>query len=168
MTKKQRKKMNKIKSVSIILLITVLLVACGKTERENVIEQNSCKISIDCKTILNNMDSLVEEKKDLVPENGVILEEIEVSFAEGESVLDILQRVCREEKILMESSFTAGTSSAYIEGIANLYEFDCGSLSGWEYRVNNESMGVSCSDYKVQDGDVIAWRYTCDMGQDLN
>lgn len=27
-------------------------------------------------------------------------------------------------------------NSAYIEGINNLYEFDCGELSGWMYKVN--------------------------------
>ena len=27
-------------------------------------------------------------------------------------------------------------NSVYIEGINNLYEFDCGELSGWMYKVN--------------------------------
>ena len=58
-------------------------------------------------------------------------------FAAGESAFDVLQRVCRENKIHMESSFTPLYNSAYIEGIGNLYEFDAGSLSGWMYTVND-------------------------------
>ena len=27
-------------------------------------------------------------------------------------------------------------NSYYVEGIGNLYEFDCGSESGWMYKVN--------------------------------
>ena len=65
----------------------------------------------------------------------------------------------------MEASFTA--NSAYIEGIDNIYEFSCGELSGWMYRVNGEYAQVSCSDYKVKDGDKIQWSYTCDLGEDI-
>lgn len=43
---------------------------------------------------------------------------------------DVLQRVCKANKIHMESSFTPVYNSAYIEGIHNLYEFDVGKLSG--------------------------------------
>ena len=49
---------------------------------------------------------------------------------DGESVYDVLQRVCKANKIHMESSFTPVYNSAYIEGIHNLYEFDVGKLSG--------------------------------------
>ena len=52
-------------------------------------------------------------------------------------------------------------NSVYIEGINNIYEFDCGELSGWLYKVNNESPGVGCSLYKLKDGDVVEWIYTC-------
>lgn len=154
----------RIKQLLILLIISVLLVSCQKEEKEMPL---SCIFSIECSTILDNMDILPEEKKELVPIDGVILAESTVKFAEGESVFDILQRVCKEEKILIESSFTAGTGSGYVEGIANIYEFDCGSLSGWQYSVNDEFVGAGCSEYEVQEGDVIAWRYTCDMGEDL-
>lgn len=56
----------------------------------------------------------------------------EVEFTEGESVHDVLQRVCKEAGIQMESSFTPAYNSAYVEGINNLYEFDCGELSGMD------------------------------------
>ena len=58
-------------------------------------------------------------------------------------------------------------NSNYIQGINNLYEFDCGDLSGWQYIVNGWSPNYGCSRYIVKEGDAIEWRYTCDMGRDL-
>ena len=53
------------------------------------------------------------------------------------------------------------------QGIHNLYEFDCGELSGWMYNVNGWFPNYGCSRYALQDGDVIRWRYTCDLGADV-
>ena len=44
------------------------------------------------------------EMLEMVPSDGVILAEITVVFYEGESVFDVLQRVCRENNIHMEAS----------------------------------------------------------------
>ena len=128
---------------------------------------NTCTFSIECSTILNNLDMLETEKLEMIPFNGVILNEITVVFYEGESVFDVLQRVCKENKIHMEASWTPMYNSAYIEGIHNLYEFDCGALSGWMYRVNGWYPNYGCSRYQLQDGDVVEWRFTCDLGNDI-
>lgn len=88
-------------------------------------------------------------------------------FTEGESVFDVLLRVCTEQKIHMEFTETPMYQSAYIEGIGNLYEFDCGDLSGWMYRVNGCFPNYGCSQYTLADGDVIEWLYTCDLGKDV-
>ena len=130
-------------------------------------KQYTCTISISCETILDNMDKCAESKKALVPEDGIILPATEVTFSDGESVYDVLQRVCKENKIHMESSFTPVYNSAYIEGIHNLYEYDVGKLSGWMYAVNGWYPNYGCSRYQVKDGDVVEWRYTCDLGYDL-
>ncbi|MDY6329179.1 MAG: DUF4430 domain-containing protein [Lachnospiraceae bacterium] len=129
--------------------------------------ENTCTISISCATILNNMSKLDKDKKDIVPKDGWILKEKKVTFKEGESVFDILQRVCKDNKIHMEASFTPLYNSSYIEGIYNLYEFDCGSLSGWMYSVNGVFPNYGCSQYIVKKGDVIRWQYTCDLGKDV-
>lgn len=42
-----------------------------------------------------------------------------------------------------------------------------GSLSGWMYNVNGWYPNYGCSRYQVKDGDVVEWRYTCDLGYDL-
>ena len=129
--------------------------------------EHTCTVSISCSTILSNMDWLDPEKTELVPEDGWILKPITVTFYDGESVFNVLQRVCKQQKIHMEFENTPIYNSAYIEGIANLYEFDCGELSGWMYKVNDWFPNYGCSRYRLCDGDVICWVYTCDLGYDV-
>lgn len=113
------------------------------------------------------MDLLNPDKTAIVPESGWILGNTTVEFTDGESVFDVLQRVTREKHIQFEFVFTPIYNSAYIEGISNLYEFDCGSLSGWMYRVNGWFPNYGCSLYTVKPGDTINWIYTCDLGRDI-
>ncbi len=127
----------------------------------------TCTFSIECSTILNNLKDLDPDKRELVPSDGVILAPTQVTFYEGESVFDVLQRVCKEKGIHMESSWTPIYNSAYIEGIHNLYEFDCGALSGWMYRVDGWYPNYGCSRYQLADGEKVEWRYTCDLGKDV-
>lgn len=127
----------------------------------------TCTFSIECSTILNNLKDLDPDKRELVPVGGVILAPTKVTFYEGESVFDVLQRVCKEKGIHMESSWTPIYNSAYIEGIHNLYEFDCGELSGWMYRVNGWYPNYGCSRYQLVDGEKVEFRYTCDLGKDV-
>ena len=130
-------------------------------------KNHTCTFSISCRTILNNMDLCDESKQGIVPSDGVILASTRVAFSEGESVFDVLQRVCRDNSIHMEYSWTAIYNSAYVEGIANLYEFDVGSGSGWMYKVNGWFPNYGCSRYQLKDGDVVCWEYTCDLGADV-
>ena len=127
----------------------------------------SCTISISCGTILNNMDMCKENKKNYVPASGVILSTTTVTFTEGETVYDVLQRVCRDNGIQMDSIWTTTYNSAYVKGIANLYEFDVGEGSGWMYKVNGWFPNYGCSSYTLKNGDVICWVYTCDLGDDV-
>ena len=128
----------------------------------------TCTFSIECSTILNNLSDLDPEKLEMVPSDGVILKATTVTFYEGESVFDVLQRVCQENGIHMEASWTPIYNSAYVEGIHNLYEFDCGNESGWMYRVNGWYPNYGCSRYQLAQGDVVEWRYTCKgLGKDV-
>ncbi len=149
-------------------------VPSGKQEPVNPEDQKvdeskkwHCTFSIECSTIFNNLGDLSSEKLDILPKDGVILKAVTVEFSAGESVFDVLQRVCRENNIHLEASWTPAYDSAYIEGIGNLYEFDCGQLSGWMFRVNGWYPNYGCSRYILQDGDVCEWRYTCDLGRDV-
>ena len=130
-------------------------------------EAHTCTISISCTAILENMDLCDPEKRELVPEDGWILQPSKVTFYEGESVFHVLKRTCKQNGIHLEFENTPIYNSAYIEGIHNLYEFDVGELSGWMYSVNGWYPNYGCSRYAVQDGDIIEWRYTCDLGYDV-
>ena len=133
----------------------------------NKAKSYTCTFSIECSTILNNLDMLDPDKLEMVPSGGVILKKTTVTFYEGESVFDVLQRICKEKGIHMEAEWTPIYNSAYVEGIHNLYEFDCGALSGWMYKVNGWYPNYGSSRYQLKDGDVVEWRYTCDLGNDI-
>lgn len=128
---------------------------------------NTCTLEIRCDTLLKNLDKLSSGKAELVPEDGILLEKTTVSFESGESVFDVLRRCLREQNVHFEYVDAKAYGSTYIEGIGNLYEFDCGEQSGWLYFVNGISPGLGCSGYTVANGDEIVFAYTCDMGADL-
>ena len=127
----------------------------------------TCTLSVRCDTVLKNMDKLDPEKAGLIPSDGVIFESKTVTFSEGESVFDILLRELNNNKIHIEFSMTPVYNSAYIEGINNLYEFDCGELSGWMYKVNGKFPNYGCSKYILNQGDIVEWVYSCDLGKDV-
>lgn len=127
---------------------------------------NTCTFVIECKTILDNKDKLKKGLEKYVPDDAVIFSKT-VGFDSGESVYDILRRICDENSIQMEASYTPAFSSYYVEGINNLYEFDCGQGSGWMYSVNGIFPNYGCSSYKPANNDKIAFRYTCELGYDL-
>lgn len=126
--------------------------------------KKSVTVAISCNTAINN--GLNNEKEFAhLPSNGVILGEVSVEFNEGDTVFDILQKVTSQNGIHME--YTGSGSTIYIEGIHNLYEFDGGERSGWMYSVNGWYPNYGCGSYTVEDGDIIRWNYTCDLGNDL-
>lgn len=129
---------------------------------------NTCTITIVCDTILDNWDLLDPAKAGFVPSDGVILSAVTVEFEEGETVFHVLKRVCEVYEIQLEYSWTPLYDSYYIEGINNLYEFDCGVESGWMYKVNGWFPNYGCSSYAIQNGDAIVWCYTCiGLGADV-
>lgn len=138
------------------------------TEQKPTEEQTyTCTISINCDNILKNWNMLDKSKQSCVPADGWILKEVEVEFKKGQTVFDVLKDITKKKSIQLEYSFTALYGSYYIEGIHNLYEFDCGELSGWEYCVNGKFPAFGCSKYVLKDGDKIEWKYTCDLGADV-
>ena len=132
-----------------------------KEETKPVEKKTTCTIAIYCDSILSNMDKLKEGKEGLVPSSGCILSTMTVEFKEGETVFDVLVKACNRARIQLEYSYSPAYGSYYIEGINNLYEFDCGSSSGWKYKVNGSYPNYGCSSYKLSNGDVIVWTYTC-------
>ena len=130
--------------------------------------QNLCTITIRCDTIFDNADALEKAKAPYVPEDGVILPVTTVEFTSGETVFDVLKRVCEASDLQIEYSWTPLYDSYYVEGINHLYEFDCGFESGWMYKVNGWFPNYGCSAYELQGGEEIVWCYTCTgLGTDV-
>ncbi len=135
---------------------------------EVTVEENICTLSVRCDTILNNITFLNPAKDGIIPPGGVIYGAKTVSFEIGESVFDILKREMQRNGIHLEFEKVPMYNSVYIEGIANIYEFDCGEKSGWIYRVNGVVPQQGCSQYKVEKGDRIEFIYTCEAGNDID
>ena len=130
--------------------------------------QNLCTITIRCDTIFDNASALEAAKAPYVPEDGEILPVVTVEFTPGETVFDVLQRVCEASGLQLESSWTPLYDSYYVEGINHLYEFDCGFESGWMYKVDGWFPNYGCSAYELQGGEEIVWHYTCKgLGTDV-
>ena len=142
--------------------------AAGGTDEDSEQFLPVCTIEIRCDTILNHMEDLTEGKSGYVPANGTILSASKVSFHEGDTAFDVLKKACELAGIQLEFSWTPLYNSYYIEGINNLYEFDCGEQSGWMYKVNGWFPNYGCSSYRLEDGDVMVWCFTCQgLGADV-
>ncbi len=120
---------------------------------------NTVSVTVDCSDVLNNMESLKEEKRGIIPQNGIMYANSKVEIQEGDSVFDVLRRALISSGVHLEFSLTPVYNSAYIEGIGNLYEFDCGERSGWKFSVNGEVPRVGCSDVLVKPSDKIVFFY---------
>lgn len=133
----------------------------------------TCTISINCATILDNLDKFNPEKIELVPKDGWILKPTKVTFNEGESAYDLLVRVCKENSIHMSARWTPLYNSHYIESIHNIKEFDCPTdrfhnTSGWMYCVNGWYPNYGVSRYELKAGDIVEFNYSCiGLGADL-
>lgn len=133
---------------------------------ENKVER-LCTVIVQCDILLSNMDKLKKEKRELVPADGILLKSENVEFFEEETVFNVLQRELKKNKVHFDFSSNGAFDTAYIKGIGNLYERDCGELSGWMYKVNGTFIQAGCSQYKLSPGDVVEWVYSCDAGRDL-
>lgn len=157
---------------SILVMLLLLLCGCNKSDGTEVADTNgdgklTCTLEIRCDTLLGSLDKLSEGKAALVPEDGMLLPVTEVEFTGGNSVFDVFRQTLKNQKIHFEYVDASAYDSVYIEGIGNLYEFDCGPQSGWMYSVNGTYPGLGCSGYTLADGDVIVFSYTLDLGADL-
>lgn len=96
---------------------------------------------------------------------GEILSWKKVKLEKDDTVIDVLKRATKENKIQME--FKGKSGAAYVEGINSLYEFDRGPKSGWMYKVNGKFPEKSSGSYKLKAKDKVEWLYTENLGKDL-
>ncbi|WP_242273859.1 DUF4430 domain-containing protein [Bacillus cereus group sp. BfR-BA-01310] len=87
-------------------------------------------------------------------QKGIMLCPKEVSIEDGETALSLLQKVMGDK--VTSESMSFGT---YVKGIDGLM---AGATSGWMYDVNDKSVEVGADSYKLESGDVVAFRYVSD------
>ncbi len=127
----------------------------GDISKENVI--GTVVLSVRCDTVAGRTEH--------IPEDGIILDAVELDIAEGDTVYSVLLEATKKYRIHMESN--GSDSMVYVSGINYLYELDYGDLSGWMYWVNGEQGSVGAGEYVLSGGDTVEWKYTCELGEDL-
>lgn len=160
------------KKIAIIISLTFVvfgLTACISTVPPQVKNEGNltCEVTINCTTVLENLDKLDESKKQFIPKDGFILKQFKVNFNEGETVFDLLKKASQLNNIQLEFSSSA-LNTSYVEGINQLYEFDLGQFSGWQYKINGEFQSYGSSSVKAKNDDKIEWIYTCELGKDID
>lgn len=165
--------------IILALIIAVVTVVCF-TDIQSVDEyylehleditpdSKTVTLSIRCNTIFDNYDQLDKSLTGYVPEDGVILPPTEYVLRDGDSVFEILSRAVRHNRIQLDYAGENETAygAVYVKGINYIYEFSCGPLSGWIYRVDGEAPSYGCSKYYPSDGQNIEWIYSCALGTD--
>lgn len=120
--------------------------------------EKKVRLTIQCTAILDHRELWKDGLEEILPDNGIFYTG-DCILSEGETVYDVLKMVCQEKNIALDSQYTPIYGTYYIQGIGNLYEFDCGSESGWKYSVNGKVPGEGCSTYKLSSGDEIIFYY---------
>ncbi len=135
-----------------------------KKENDDKVTQTTsseinCSITIECKSILDNMDDLKQGHEKYVPKNGIMLDNYKATLKSKSTVYDLLKKACNDKGIIYTARDTI--YSVYIAGINNIDEFDCGKGSGWKYSVNGSFPNVSTDSKRLKDGDKVVFTYIC-------
>ena len=107
---------------------------------------------------------------------GTIIPLTKVPFKSGENIAQVTVRLLDEMGIGYSNTGTL-TSNFYLASIKNfevnntpydsMGEFDAGSGSGWMITLNGWFIDKSTAAFTVSNGDVIQWKYTCQVGADI-
>ena len=124
-------------------------------------KEQTCTLFISCGEILKNRDKFSADQLSIVPQDGLIYRGKTVAIQSGDTVFSVLLRETKANKIQMESATSPVYQTEYVKGIANIYEKDFGSASGWMYTVNGKQPPVAASGFKLKSGDKIQWLYVC-------
>ena len=146
--------------VAVVLIVVVFLtnISLPSDRGKDIVKDNpigAITMTIECRV-------LIGEKSDYVPEDGYILKSSEFQIEEGDTALGVLREASSKYNFQLEVK-----NGYYVLGINNLYEKEFGDLSGWMYYINGVSASVGANEYVLKDGDVIEWRYTRNIGKDL-
>ncbi len=113
-------------------------------------------ISIDCR-------NATEGGVPGAPEGGWILGKKTVELQDGDTVWDVLSRICRDRGIAIAK--IGSGASVFVKSIGGVAPVS--AQSGWMYSVNSAYVQTSCGNYTLSNGDSIRWKYTMNGGDDL-
>lgn len=119
----------------------------------------TCTITVECKNIHKHMSQLKSGHERYVPNDGYIIHAESHTVARGSTAYDVLKLACNAHGIRLTARSTS--YGVYVVGINNLDEKDCGSASGWMYKVNGTVPMTSCGKYKMDSGDNLVFYYVC-------
>ena len=107
---------------------------------------------------------------------GTIVPQTKVPFKSGENIAQVTIRLL-ESKGMGYSCTGSVTGNFYLASIKNfevnntpyasMGEFDAGTGSGWMITLNGWFIDKSTAAFTVSNGDVIQWKYTCQLGKDI-
>ena len=119
----------------------------------------TCTITVECKNIHKHMSQLKSGHERYVPNDGYIIHAESHTVNRGSTAYDVLKLACSAHGIRLTAKSTS--YGVYVVGINNLDEKDCGSASGWMYKVNGTAPMTSCGKYKMDNGDNLVFYYVC-------
>ena len=123
---------------------------------ESANKEATVTLSIDCR-------NATKAEVAGAPEDGWILDEMQVPLEPGDTVWDVISRVCRDKGIAV-SKIGSGASIFVkaIDGVAPV-----SAQSGWMFSVDGEYILSSAGNITLLGGETIRWKYTMNSGEDL-
>lgn len=131
------------------------------SEQENIESNN--ELNTNDQANLTIMHSIVISEET----NEIILEPTEQEIVEGETALEALIAITKQHGIQLDYRGGKGATT-FIQGIGNVYEFDRGVGSGWEFRINDKFPDRSAGIVTLCKGDHIEWVYTTDYNENID
>ena len=86
-----------------------------------------------------------------------------VAISEGDTVMDVLKRACRDAGLAVSAG---GSYVSSIGGLSDRIDRAHPS-SGWMYCVDGWFPNYGCNSYTLSGGESIEWLYTLDGGSDV-
>lgn len=129
------------------------------TDTPPVTKTKYVTVSIDCLTILNNMNDIKDNYTSFIPANGYLLKETKVEITDSDTALSVLKKAAKDNGIKIVNQ------NGYISSIGFIYEKAMkNNDGGWMYFVNGAKGNVGAGSYKLSNGDFVRWRYTSHPG----
>lgn len=100
--------------------------------------------------------------QDGLPAGGTMLSTT-VAISEGDTVMDVLKRACRDAGLAVSAG---GSYVSSIGGLSDRIDRAHPS-SGWMYCVDGWFPNYGCNSYTLSGGESIEWLYTLDGGSDV-